>query len=118
MLKNISVFKGNKKDIEDWPTVSPKGFMRWFEAKFNQIPEWYAHMAVVQLSVEKRYGEDHPVIDICYHRPETEEEIKEKVSGRKATEQQQKERDLEQLQELMAKHYGPDARIVNKWEEK
>ena len=106
MLKDISVFDNNSEDSLDWPPESPKEFLEWFSAKFNEIPEEHKHTTVVCLSGEDVYDEPCSAIDIYYYRPETEDETKTREESQEVLDQQTKARELRTLNTLMVKYYG------------
>jgi len=108
--KFVSIFEDNWEDSEDWPPEKPEGFLEWFKAKFDKIPDEYKDRACVFLSGEIIDGEPHAAISIHYNRPETEDEIKTRENLQRIIDRQNKE----DIDRLVAKHYGPHARIVNK----
>ena len=115
-LKTIYVFDGNKDD-GDWPPESLKEFLYWFAAKFDEIPDEHRHRARVVLSGGyANHSGHHASIEIYYHRPESEDEIKIRERNQGIIDRQKKERDFETLQKLITKHYGPKARVIDKEE--
>jgi len=108
--KYVSVYEDNWEDSKDWPPEEPHLFLEWFENKFKKIPSDYLDTAVVCLSGEDFCGNTYAAINIYYYRDETENEIKERIRIQNIVDRQEKET----LNELIIKHYGAEARIVNK----
>lgn len=113
-LKYVSVFSGNREDSKDWPPESPKEFLAWFAAKFDEIPDEYKHRATVVLTEENVYEYPCAAIEIDYFRPETEDEIKRREKSQGIIDRQNKARDLKTIRELIIKYHGPKARVVDK----
>lgn len=66
----------------DWPPESLVEFVKWAKRKLDEIPKGSRRSAKIEIGSAGGYDGDHnPEIEITYTRPETAEEVAERVAA-------------------------------------
>ena len=58
----------------EWPPGDATGFIAWFEAKLQDVPEEQRSAVRIDLDTKLRYDCSYATIEFSYVRPETDEE--------------------------------------------
>lgn len=88
----------------DYPPSDPKGLMAWFAGKIAEIPEGSREKARIECCSYTSYGDDYGQITISYTRPETAEEMRERVGAVKARAFERESAERAALAQLKAKY--------------
>lgn len=98
--KRVYVFSDYGLDLESLPD-SPKLFMKYWEEKFEDIPQEYRENAKIFFSVGHEYKTS---VLIFYTRDETDEEWKEAEEEKRKQFAETEKNELEQLERLKKKY--------------
>jgi len=105
----VAVFDGEEYD-GDWPAKYGDtliGAIAWFNAKLALIPAEYRSSARCQIhSVGGYEGDRYGRIQIDYWRPETDEEMAERLTKAADAIEKQQQREINALRALRAKYPG------------
>lgn len=76
------------------------GFMAFFAEKLETIPDEYRHSAKIEVRAETCYDSAILAVEIYYYRPETEQEVSDRLAKQAAKEAQNQARKLAEFQRL------------------
>ena len=100
-LKLISVY--HEIDCYDVPQNGKK-FIMFFQDLLKQVPSKFINSAEIIIKSEVDYDEPELNVQVCYTRPETDEEEKDRETGQQEITGRRKRQDLQQLKRLQEKY--------------
>ena len=105
MKKQIDVTVFDEEQYADgWPPEDANEFIAWLVEKINSIPEEHRATAKIEIDTTSSYGDTYANLAIKYNRPETDEEEERREGQEKGIRENQKARELRQLETLKAKY--------------
>jgi len=104
-MKTVQVALFSQRDL-DLPT-KPKEFIKFFQEKFDLVPEQYRDTTRIALEAEMAYGDPALELTIWYDRPETSKECKEREAKECHRIASIEARERRELALLQAKYSNP-----------
>jgi len=99
IVKSVSDY-----DLDNWPSTSLPGLIMWFEEQLESIPFAYQDDARVYIEPRETDGQYYAHICIMYQRPETNDEIDERVNQDRSRKMQVEQEEMALLERLEAKY--------------
>lgn len=102
--KRVTVFDKERYD-GDWPPTDATKFVAWFAEKLAEIPEGYRATGKIEIESVSGYEDSHYArIEICYNRPETDDEMATREAEEQLRQEAKKAQELRTLAALKAKY--------------
>ena len=89
---------------DDWPSCNLLEFINWLEERVDSIPAAYKDVARIHIEPSESHEGTYANISVLYHRPETNDEVDERVLRDQEHRRSTERKEMELLEKLEAKY--------------